>query len=107
MDRVLGLESFEERPFMHFAVDCDHNCQQSLDHLKLNLVVAFMRALANSLDNCVNQKAGQPTVLFGWLCAFIVLAVVLTITIEELVGEQFLNAIEQKLHKARNFGLEG
>jgi len=92
---------------MHFAVDCDHNCQQCFDHLELNLVVAFVRALADCFDDRVNQKAGQSTVLFRWLCAFIVLAVVFTIAVEELVGEQFLNAIEQKFHKARNFGLEG
>ena len=64
-----------------------------------------MRALANGLNNCVNQKAWKTTILLGWLCALVVLAVVLAIAIKEFVSKQLLNAIQQKFHEARNFGL--
>lgn len=71
--------------------------------MQLNLVIAFVSTLTNRFHDSVDQKSWKTPVLLLGLGIFTVLAVVLTVAIKELVGKQFLNAIEQKLHETRNF----
>ena len=63
-----------------------------------------MSALADCFHDSVDQEPWKTTVLLRGLGVIAVLAVVLAVAIQELVGEQLLNAIEQKLHEAWNFG---
>ena len=57
VDWVLGFECFQKSSFVHFAVDCYYYCQQSFDYLQLDLIVTFMSAFTDRLDNSINQKS--------------------------------------------------
>jgi hypothetical protein len=72
--------------------------------LELNLVIAFVGALANGLDDSVDQEARQPAILLRRLVFIGVLAVVFAVAVEELVCEEFLDAVEQELHQSRDLG---
>jgi hypothetical protein len=91
---------------MHFAVDRDYDCEQRLDHLQLDLVIAFVGALTDALHDCVYQQPRKPAVLLGRLGVLGIGAIVLAVAIEELIGEQFLDSVKQELHQARNLGLK-
>jgi hypothetical protein len=94
----LCLDSLKQRPLVHFAVNGNNNREQGLDNLQLNLVIAFVSTLADCFHDSVDQKPWKTPVLLRRLGVIAVLAVVLAVAIKELVSEQLLNAIEQKLH---------
>ena len=77
-----------------------------LNHFQLNLVITILRAATDCLHNGVDQLTRSFAVLGRGSLTLLILAVVLAITIQELVAEQFLNAVEKLLDKARQFGLD-
>lgn len=103
VDLVASSECLKEGFLMHLEVEGSHNCQKCLDDLQLHLVVSLCDAVANALNDSVDKLAREAPVHVGLrlLHAILVDAVVLAISIEELVGDQFLNDVEDVLHKFR------
>jgi len=74
--------------------------------LELNLVIAFVGALADGFNDGVDKKAWKAPVLFRRLVLLSVLAIIFAVAIEELVSEEFLDAVKQELHQSRNLGFK-
>jgi len=70
-----------------------------LDHLQLNLVVPVFGAAANSLDDCVNKHTRPFAIECSRLLAIFILAVVGAVSVEEVVGEELLDTVEELLHQ--------
>lgn len=74
--------------------------------MELHLVIVLVGAIADGLDNCVDEKSRKSAILGVWHLIIRIEAVVFAIAVKELVGEQLLDAVEQILRQPGNLGLE-
>lgn len=85
MNAVQGLQGHQESALVNFAVGCDHQGQETLNHLKLKVVVTVLRTLTHSVDDGVNQKSWLASVFTRGFLALRVNAVVLAPSLQHFI----------------------
>ena len=91
---------------MDLAVKGGNNGQKHFDDLKLDLVVSFSDTRADGLHNGIDQLPGEPPVVGGRLLVLRIDAVVLTVPIQKLIGDELLDNVEDGLHELCYFGIQ-
>ena len=86
---------------MDLRVDGNHNSQYGFDNLELYRCIALLRTLANGFNDGIYQESIDAAIF--WLRSVFrrVYAVVWTPTVEELISEELLDAVNQPLHESR------
>ena len=87
VDRILSLKRLHECAFMNFRIDCNRDREQSLDHFKLHLVVAVLRAVTNCLHNRIDKQSRSLSVRWRRRVPLLVFAIIRTISVQEVQAE--------------------
>ncbi len=99
MNLVAGSKCLEKAFLVYFEVEGRHYRKQNLDDLELYLVVPLAHTVADRFDYGVDKHPGQSPVHVGQ--RFLILrvdAIVISVSIQELIWYQLLNYVQETFH---------
>ncbi len=69
-----------------------------LDNLKLDLIVSFSNTATDGLNNSINEFSRKSAIVLRWGRIFRIEAIIITVSIQKLIGYQLLDDVQNMLH---------